>query len=146
LEEQLVEANKKFNDLQTRAAHRRSTTEQKQTLIVNLRPFAGQKVSIVSVLGSDDSQLFANDFIDVFRASGWSVDSGSPSQSIYDKTPIGLEPTMNQEEAQANRVPPSIVALVETLARLGLAPKTAFVSPSIPKDFIEMRVGVRPSN
>jgi hypothetical protein len=39
-----------------------------------LSPFAGQKVTVATVMGSDDGLGFANDFIEVFRAARWAVD------------------------------------------------------------------------
>jgi hypothetical protein len=142
LQRKLEEADRKVVDLQKGTAPRQLTGPQKEALVQALRPYAGQKVIVSTVLGSDDGVPFANDFIEVFRTAQWTIDG--PNQGVYDTPPIGLEPTVNQEEAQANRIPPSYMALVDTLANLGLAARRGFVNPAVPKGLIEMRVGTRP--
>ena len=147
LQKQLGEAAQKLTNLQKGATHRSLLPEQKLRLIEALKPFAGQKVTVAAVMGSDDGLAFANDFMEVFRAAQWDIDPGSPTQAMYgNKTPVGLEPTMNQGEAEANRVPNSFVKLIETLAALNLAPpRAAFVNPEVEIGRIEMRIGVRPA-
>lgn len=54
--------------------------EQQQTLIVALSPFAGQKIRVDTIVGGDDR--LANDFVEVFHATKWHVDAGSPSQVV----------------------------------------------------------------
>lgn len=144
LQKQLAEADKKVAALQKSTTFRSLTPEQKQALIAALSPFAGQKVAVATALGSDDGLSFANDFIEVFHAAHWVIDPQSPSQAIYDKIPIGLEPTINQEEAEAQRITPGYVTLLLTLVRLELMPsQTAFMNPKVPKGLIEMRIGIR---
>ena len=145
LQRQLSDADKKVSALQKGAAHRNLLPEQKRALIEALKAFAGQKVSVVAVMGSDDGLAFANDFMEVFRAAQWNIDPASPSQAMYGNlTPQGLEPTINQAEAQADRIPAAFVKLIETLASLNLAPpRAAFVNPEVLAGMIEMRIGVR---
>jgi hypothetical protein len=95
VQQKLSEADKKVSDLQKSTTHRRLTADQKQALKTALEPFAGRKVSVTTVMGSDDGLAFADDFVEVFRAARWNVDGSSPSQSVFTITQIGLEPTMN---------------------------------------------------
>jgi len=115
------------------------TPEQQRTLIAALSPFAGQKVRVDTVLGSNDDRLaLAKDFVEIFRAAKWDVDPISPLQVAYKKPPIGLEPTINQ----AGSVPPAFPTLVDTLAALGLGTNTGFADKKIPVGIIDMRIGV----
>ena len=118
------------------------TPEQQRTLIAALSPFAGQKVRVDTVLGSNDDRLaLAKDFVEIFRAAKWDVDPISPLQVAYKKPPIGLEPTINQ----AGRVPPAFPALVDTLAVLRLGANTGFADEQTPVGIIDMKIGVRAS-
>ena len=117
------------------------TPEQQRTLIAALSPFAGQKVRVDTVMGSEDRLALAKDFVEIFRAARWDVDPVSPLQVAYQKPPIGLEPTINQ----AGSVPPAFPALVDTLAALGLGTDTGFADKKIPVGVIDMRIGVRAS-
>jgi len=114
------------------------TPEQQRTLIAALAPFAGQKVRVDTVMGSDDRLALAKDFVEIFRAAKWDVDPISPMQVAYKKPPIGLEPTINQ----AGSVPPAFPTLVDTLAALGLGTNTGFADKKIPVGIIDMRIGV----
>ena len=117
------------------------TPEQQETLIADLSPFAGQKVRVDTVLGSDDRLALAKDFVEIFRAARWDVDSVSPLQVAYEEPPVGLEPTINQ----AGSVPPAFPALVGTLAVLGLGASTGFTDEQTPVGVIDMKIGVRAS-
>jgi len=125
----------------TRASLNRITPEQQETLIADLSPFAGQKVRVDTVLGSDDRLALAKDFVEIFRAARWDVDSVSPLQVAYEEPPVGLEPTINQ----AGSVPPAFPALVGTLAVLGLGASTGFTDEQTPVGVIDMKVGVQAS-
>jgi hypothetical protein len=110
--------------------------EQQQTLIAALSPFAGQKVRVDTVVGGD--VRLANDFGEVFRAAKWHVDAGSPSQVVLATRLFGIQPTINR----AGTVPPAFAALVDTLATLGLGPKTGFADEQTPVGTIHLRIGI----
>jgi hypothetical protein len=112
------------------------TPEQQQTLIAALSPFVGQKVRVDTVVGSDDG--LANDFVEVFRAAKWHVDAGSPSQVVPAKSLFGLQPTINR----ISPVPPGFSVLVDTLAALGLGPKTGFADEQTPVGTIALKIGI----
>ena len=117
------------------------TPEQQRTLIADLSPFAGQKVRVDTVMGSEDRLALAKDFVEIFRAAKWDVDPISPLQVAYEEPPVGLEPTINK----AGSVPPAFPALVGTLAVLGLGASTGFTDEHTPVGVIDMKVGVRAS-
>lgn len=114
--------------------------EQQQTLIAALSPFAGQMARVDIVVGGDDR--LANDFVEVFHAANWHVDAGSPSQVVAATKLFGLQPTINR----AGTVPPAFTALVDTLATLGLGPKTGFADEQTPVGTIDLKIGIGASH
>ena len=112
------------------------SSEQQQTLIAALSPFAGQKVQVDTVAGGNEG--LANDFVEVFRAAKWQVDPGSPSQDVLAKRLVGLQPTINR----AGTIPPGFPALADTLAALGLGPKTGYADEQTPVGIIDMKIGI----
>lgn len=113
------------------------TAEQQKTLIAALTPFRSQKVHVEALVGSDDG--LASDFVEIFRAAGWDVDSTSPSKVVLSTRLFGLQPTINR----ASTAPPAFVALVDTLATLGLGPQTGFADEQTPVGVINLKIGVR---
>ena len=75
----------------------------------------------------------------MFRAAKWQVDPGSPLQVVLATRLFGLQPTINR----ADTVPPAFAALVDTLARLGLGPKTGFADEQTPFGTITLKIGIR---
>jgi hypothetical protein len=125
---------------------RRLSDEQKRTLIAALSPYQGQKISVVRIMGDTEAEPPANDFVDVLVAAGWVFD-GKPGvvQAAYDRDPIGIEPTLNQVEAKAGRIPPALPVLVDTLLQLNLIrERKGFANLNVPIGRIELRVGRRP--
>jgi hypothetical protein len=112
------------------------TPEQQQALIAALSPFSGQKVRVETLAGGNDG--LANDFVEVFRAAKWQVDPGSPSQVVLAKRLFGLQPTINR----TGTIPPAFPALVDTLAALGLGPKTGYADEQTPVGIIDMKIGI----
>jgi ClpP class serine protease len=109
LKRQLAEADKKLGNLQKGATPRKLTPDQKQALIAALQPFRGQKVSVTTVMGSDDGLGFANDFIEVFRAAQWAIDTGSPSQGVFTgKTPHWFGADNKRRRSERKSLPTSL--------------------------------------
>ena len=133
------EANTSVTEPHNGVTARVLTPEQQETLIADLSPFAGQKVRVDTVMGSEDRLALAKDFVEIFRAARWDVDPISPLQVAYQEPPVGLEPTINQ----AGSVPPAFSALVGTLAVLGLGASTGFTDEQTPVGVIDMKIGVR---
>ena len=138
---QKEQANTSVTEPQKGLTARVLTPEQQRTLIAALSPFAGQKVRVDTVMGSEDRLALAKGFVEIFRAAKWDVDPISPMQVAYKKPPVGLEPTINQ----AGSVPSAFPALVDTLAALGLGTNTGFADKKIPVGIIDLRIGVRAS-
>jgi len=144
LQKQLAEADKKAATALQQQASRNLTDTQKQTLINALTPFRGQKVDVVSLIGDADGLQFAQEFVGVFQAAGWDVTS--VTEAIFSPpSPIGIEVTLNQAEAEAGRIPQAAEALVLALIDINLADRRRlFVNPSTPADRITFRVGTKP--
>ena len=140
-QKQLEQANTSVTEPHNGVTARVLTPEQQETLIADLSPFAGQKVRVDTVMGSEDRLALAKDFVEIFRAARWDVDPISPLQVAYEEPPVGLEPTINQ----AGGVPPGFPALVGTLAVLGLGASTGFTDEQTPVGVIDMKVGVQAS-
>jgi hypothetical protein len=64
-------AENQIEALQARQAGRTLSDQQKQSLIAALSPHRGQKVSVARIMGDGEAEPFANNFLDVFVASGW---------------------------------------------------------------------------
>ncbi len=116
------------------------TPGQQQTLIAALGRFAGQKVRVDALAGSDEKLV--DDFIEVFRAAKWDVDPASPSQVVLAKRIFGLQPTVSTGGTD----PPAFAVLVETLSTLGLAGSTGFADQRTPPGVIDMKIGILASH
>jgi hypothetical protein len=138
-QKELEQPNASVTEPQKTSTARALTPEQQRTLLAALSPYAGQKVRVDTVMGSEDRLALAKDFVEIFRTANWDVDPISPLQVAYKKPPIGLEPTINQ----AGRVPPAFPVLVDTLAVLGLGASTGFADEQTPAGVIDMKIGVR---
>ena len=132
--------------LEQKIAPRRLSDQQKEMLIAALKPFHGQRVDVVCILGDTEGKQFAQDFDTVFRQAGWNDGGGSGiSQAVITPDPKGIEVTLNQGEVSAGRIPKSAEVLVDTLAAAGLLnAKNAFVNAEAPADRITFRVGRKP--
>ena len=63
---------------------RRLTTHQKAVLIQVLLAFPDEEVGVYYCASASDA-LGAQDFLTVFKAIGWKVNEGAPSESLNDK-------------------------------------------------------------
>ena len=142
-----ADAAAKADQVKQQQAQRALTEDDKVALITALSPFAGQKVTIKSVLGDADSERFKADFLSVLRAAKWSFDEGTDvSQSIIIPTPSGVQVTINQSDAQAGHVLKSAIKFIQVLHRLGITHnETGFVNAQVPSEVIDLIIGTKPS-
>jgi hypothetical protein len=140
-----VSGNRK-DELQEQLAQRRLTPEQRGALLAALSPFKGQKASVFCVLGDGEGKRFADDFVSVLIAAQWDLGpKPGVDQGVYDKDPIGIEPTLNQGEVSAGRIPQAFSVLINTLGQLHLIKaKQAFANPETQVGLIELRIGRKP--
>jgi hypothetical protein len=143
LQKQLTEAGEKLRAVQANQADRTITTEQRECLIKTLTPFKDQKFSLVVNAGEEPGQ-FGNQFLQIFNLLQWkNLNGGLLRAMASDLT--GLHIAINQAEGQAGRIPPAVVALVETLVELGLKPdKVVEGKVDLPPDAIYLRIGRKP--
>ena len=138
-----TELERKIASLQSPQAPRRMTAEQQQTLIKALSPFKGQKVTTTSVIGDEEGDVFARDFQTVFNAAGW--DHGSHERvehRFITPTPIGVMVAMNEGEAHAGRIMPSVETLISVLQQLGITSRgELLVNPQVPVGEINLIIG-----
>ena len=64
---------------------RRLTTHQKAVLIQVLLAFPDEEVGVYYCASASDALGYAQDFLTVFKAIGWKVNEGAPSESLDDK-------------------------------------------------------------
>jgi hypothetical protein len=91
--------------------------------------------------GANEVHSFASEFIAVFRAAGWDAGANDGiNQAAYSGgVPTGIQVTLNEQDVAAQRLPAGANALLETLARLGLA-KAGFRDPQVPAGRIDVRI------
>jgi len=64
---------------------RKLTTHQKAVLIQVLLAFPEQEVGVYYCASASDALAYAQDFLTVFKAIGWKVNEGAPSESLGDE-------------------------------------------------------------
>lgn len=136
LQDKIEKGDTSVTETQKPAPPKILTPAQQQTLIAALSPFAGQKVRVDALVGSDDKLV--DDFVQVFRAAKWHVDPSSPSQVVLAKRLFGLQPTVSAGGSD----PPAFAVLVDTLYALGLAGSTGFADQQTPVGVIDMKIGI----
>jgi hypothetical protein len=89
---------------------RKLTTLQKAVLIQVLRAFPDQEVGVCYHSSANDSPGYAQDFLTVFKAIGWTVNDAQASQAVNSQSP-GLVLLVSGP----GDLPPSGEALRDTL-------------------------------
>jgi hypothetical protein len=143
LRQRLIEAENKIASLERGQSQKHMSAEQKRYLIEALRPFAGQKVSIASIRGDAEGEVFAQEFVAVFEAAGWDHhgEAGVTTQQ-WDRDPIGVEVALNETDARADRIPPGIAALVNAVRALGMVyDNTVYMDEEVPSGQAVVKVG-----
>jgi hypothetical protein len=126
--------------LATLTQQRRLTANERDMLIDTLRPFAGQKVSIAAIDGTDDDKVYATDFVEVFEAAGW--DHPVVTYGRWDRDPVGVEITLNEADGRAGRVNVAVGALINVVRKLGLTDgNTIYMNSEIPAGQILVKIG-----
>ena len=143
LRQKLIEAENTVAELQKLHAQKRLSEEQRRFLIEALRTFSGQKVAIASILGDEDSKALAQDLVSVFDAAGWDHggDDGVFAQQ-FPRDPIGVEVTLNENDARAGNIPAGIGALINATRQLGLVyDNTVYMGSDVPSGQALLKVG-----
>jgi hypothetical protein len=124
---------------------RRLSDTQKQALLDVVRPFKGQRISIVCILGDIEGRTLARDLVEVLRKAEWTgIEAGSGiTQAEYDKNPKGAVLSVSHEDATAGKVPPAAQPLMQALKQFGLL-TGAGNSDKVPAASLELRIGRNP--
>jgi hypothetical protein len=141
LRQKLIEAE--IAELQKLQAQKRLSEEQRRFLIEALRPFSGQKVAVASILGDEESKVLSQDLVSVFDAAGWDHDgdTGVFAQQ-FPRDPIGVEVTLNENDARAGNIPAGIGALINATRQLGLVyDNTVYMGSDVPSGQALLKVG-----
>ena len=60
-------------------------------------------------------------------------------------TPMGVQVTINQADAQAGRILDSAAEFLTVLFQLGLVPtKTMYINPGVPSGIVHLVIGTKP--
>jgi hypothetical protein len=94
---------------------RKLTTLQMAVLIRVLRGFPDQQVDLCYHPSAEDALSYAQDFLTVFKAIGWQVNDGAPSEGLTGHS-TGLAFVVSGEGS----LPPSAEALRDTLRIYGI--------------------------
>jgi hypothetical protein len=103
---------------------RKLTTLQIAMLIRVLREFPDQRVDLCFCRSARDALGYAQDFLTVFKAIGWKVNDGAPSE-VADAQATGLAFVVSGR----GKLPPSAEALRDTLRIYGIEVAT-FCDPA----------------
>ena len=96
-------------------APRKLTTHQKAVLIHVLILFPDQQLGVSYSPSASDAQGYAEDFLTIFKAIGWTVDGDAPQMSL-DETSTGLALVVSAEGS----LPPSAEAFRDALRIYGI--------------------------
>jgi len=143
LRQKLQDAENRVASLERVQSQKRLSQDQVKFLIEALKPYAGQKVSIASIRGDDDSLVVAEDFVAVFEAAGWDHhgEAGVTAQD-WPRDPIGVEITLNEEDARGDHIADGIVVLINTVRKLGLVyDSTVYMDNEVPAGQALVKVG-----
>ena len=142
--QELAKANVAIEELKKQQALRRLSYDEKRTLIAALRPFRGQKISIAAIYGDDDAKNYAEDLVQALDAAGWALDKTGITFQRWNRTPVGVEVTLNEADARAGRVSAGTGALINVVRQMGLVDgNSVFMNPDVPAGEVQLRVGHR---
>jgi hypothetical protein len=135
--QQLGQSSQKVSELEKKTEDRAITPEQKAALISVLAANPKYKITVTCNMGDQESLRFAQQFMDVFKQSGWIVDG--PNQAMYDRAPVGIQLTIRD----GKNPPPGALTIVNALKEVRIE-FGAFQNPSVAEGIIDFRVGSKP--
>ena len=98
---------------------RKLTTHQKAVLIQVLIAFPDQQVGVRYCPSASDALAYAQDFLTIFKAIGWKVKEGAPSEALN-----GPSASLAFVVDEQGSLPPSAEALRDALRIYGIAVET----------------------
>jgi hypothetical protein len=143
LQQQLKDANSQFVEYQRTLGQRRLTKDEKDALVTALKPFAGQKVTIASIEGDSEGKLLVDDLVAVFDQAGWDhYGEAGISTEQWDRDPVGIEITLNEDDARAGRISAGVGALINVVRKLGLTrDNTIYLNGKVTAGEAQLKVG-----
>jgi len=139
---QAIDANRRTTTLEAKSAPRTLSEAQRYALADALKPFAGNKVSIIIDIGDIEAKSFASQFVNVFREAGWDCGaSDGITQGAGSIKDAGIQVRITAANAHAGNFPRGTDVLLNTLVALGLTKPNIYAAPDAPPGQIEVRVG-----
>ena len=119
---------------------RKLTTLQKAVLIRVLREFPDQEVGVCYHPSASDSLDYAQDFLTVFKAIGWKVNEGAPSEAVSIQS-TGLAFVVSEQ----SKLPPCAEAFRDALRIYAIEARDV-LRPHLRHETRKFRSGRRPSD
>jgi hypothetical protein len=120
------------------------TAAQRQSLLLAMTPYAGQKISFACNSGDLNADARAREYRAILAKAGWTIVGGDNVQAVLVPAPVGINIYVNREELNAGRAPGAAVALAKALMELGITRGgtiTSLNEPDLPPDLIGFFVG-----
>jgi hypothetical protein len=145
-QERAAKAEKELLELQERIKDRHLTREQKTTLVRELSNSAKGQLEVRCPIGNPEARNFALELLEVFRASGWTVNLND--RVIITPTPVGLKLWIHSEQPtqegvrMTGQAPERTNSVIRAFgnARVEIEPQ---FSPDITADNLALIVGFK---
>jgi hypothetical protein len=138
------------------APPRQVAPEQREKMRALLAPYAGSKITTISIAGDAENQAFSAQLDSVFREAGWQTEvqtfmPAGPMPSVFLRVPKSHIPESKVKEFANSAtdvtltvadLPPQDLALLKALSVLGMDCPLETMDGS--KDNVELRIGSRP--
>ena len=138
------------------APWRQISSEQREKMKTFLAPYAGSKVTTISIVGDEESQAFSAQLDSVLREAGWQTEmqtapSAGSMPSVFLRVPKSHIPESKVREFSHSAT--DVTLTVSDLPAQDLALLKAFgvlnidcplETMDVPKDRVELRIGSRP--
>lgn len=132
--------------LEAHIAPRRLSPTEKKAIVEAIKPFAGQRVRISSILGETEGKEYANDFVNALETAGWNLSGDSAVNYVQrDSDPVGIELYVHQVTARQGENIPALQALFKVLKDLSLIGEPGVkMNRQVPSGEIELSIGCKP--
>lgn len=124
---------------------RHLTEAEKRELLDAIAAFDGEPITITSLQGDREAQVYRDDFAEIFKEARWATD-GHVGEMGLDAGYVGVAVAMDKGWVDAgHKLPNAAVALISILAKLNIMPaKNVTLIGNLPPGRIILVVGTKP--
>lgn len=132
--------------LKKQLAWRTLNSNQKMEIVNKLRLLQGVDAALTSVMGDAEGLNYASQFVEIIRASGWSLPDTNVIQAAFvGSPPVGVEICINQADRGDQRINNILNALVSILFQEGIiSERRVQTRPDVPQGRVQLMIGVKP--